>query len=434
MRRVLLVLTVAIIVLAVAWFFASLPGTVTATVGDTTFQAGISVVALGLLVAFILLYGIFRLLGALVRLPGALGARRAARRRLGGDAATTRALVALAAGETAAARREAARARRLLGDTPQTLLLAAEAGRLAGRKDEADQAFHLLTTQREASFLGYRGLLREAMDREDWPEAATLARQAEAAHPGAVWLRAERSRLAIRTGHWAEALALADADAPKAALAAGAADAELNQTQGLKFAQLAWKDDPSLAPAALAYARRLREAGREKRAQAVIRQSWTLMPHPALAEFALAPIEDKLARAKAAQRLTEANPDHAESRLLLARTALDAGLTGEARRHAEAARAAGLNQRRLWLLLAEIEEEESGDTEAGRLAQRDALRQAATADPDPVWLCSACHTQHPTWHPACPACSTAGSVRWSASDGPRSLAIAPARDRSGELV
>ena len=45
---------------------------------------------------------------------------------------------------------------------------------------------------------------------------------------------------------------------------------------------------------------------------------------------------------QAAQRLTEANPEHAESRLLLARTALEAGLTGEARRHAEAARTTGL--------------------------------------------------------------------------------------------
>ena len=120
-----------------------------------------------------------------------------------------------------------------------------------------------------------------------------------------------------------------------------------------------------------------------------------------------------LVRLKAAQRLTDANPEHVESRLLLARTALEAGLTGEARRHAEAARATGLNQRRLWLLLAEIEEAEGGATEAGRMAQRDALRHAATADPDPQWRCSACHTAHASWHPTCPDCMTVGSLRWS---------------------
>jgi hypothetical protein len=48
MRRVLLTLLACAVVVAVAWFIADLPGSVTATVGNTTFQAGVSVVALGL--------------------------------------------------------------------------------------------------------------------------------------------------------------------------------------------------------------------------------------------------------------------------------------------------------------------------------------------------------------------------------------------------
>ena len=165
-------------------------------------------------------------------------------------------------------------------------------------------------------------------------------------------------------------------------------------------------------PAALAYATRLRAAGRERRALVVIRHSWAIAPHPDLADFALAPVSDNLQRMQAAQRLTEANPDHAESRLLLARTALEAGLTGEARRHAEAAAATGLNQRRLWLLLAEIEEAEGGDSETGRLAQRDALRHAAAADPDPLGSATPAtpRTRHgiPTVRTASPSAACTG--------------------------
>jgi HemY protein len=318
----------------------------------------------------------------------------------------------LAAGDKADARREAGRARRWLGDTPQTLLLAAEAGRLAGRDDEAEDAFRRLADRPDAAFLGYRGLMRQALTRQDWTEAAALARQAEVVHPGAEWLRLQRARLAIRAGHWSEALDLADNETSRAALAAAAADAEQDAVRGTKLARLAWKADASLAPAALSYATRLRADGREARAQAVIRHSWALAPHPDPAAFALAPISDRLARAQAAQRLAEANPEHAESRLLLARTALDAGLTGEARHQAMLARASGLNQRRLWLLLAEIEEAEHGDTEAGRSAQRDALRQAAMADADPEWRCAECHTPHVSWYPACSACGAAGGLRW----------------------
>jgi HemY protein len=411
MHRALVVLLVTAIVVAVAWFLAGLPGTVTATVGRATFQASLSVVAVALLATFVALHALARLAGALIRLPRTIRTRRANNRRQAGEIATIRALVALAASEPADARREAARARRLLGETPQTLLLCAEAGRIAGRPDETEEAFQALTGRPEAAFLGYRGLLRDAEERQDWTEAAALAGKAEEAHPGAAWLREERARLAIRTGAWSDALALANADAPKAALATAAAEAEVNPAQALRLARLAWKEDATLAPAALAYARRLRASGREGRAQAVIRRAWAT-PHPDLAEFALASVTDKLARYQAAQRLTRINVDHPESRYLLARTAFEAGLLGEARRHAEAAQAAGLNEKRLWLLRAAIEAEDHGDTEAGRLAQRDALRHAAAADPDAGWYCTVCREPQGRWQPACPSCGTAGSLRW----------------------
>ena len=114
-----------------------------------------------------------------------------------------------------------------------------------------------------------------------------------------------------------------------------------------------------------------------------------------------------------AGRIAGTLPAHAESHLLLARTALDAGLTGEARRHLEAARAAGLNQRRIWLLQADLEAQEGGDTEAGRQAQHEALRRAASAEPDAAWRCESCGAEHAGWVPVCPVCHTAGRVRWS---------------------
>ena len=412
MHRVLLAFLSGVIVLALAWALASLPGRVSAEIGELSFEARTPVVALGLVLIFAVLYAVVRILGGLTRLPRALRGRHSERRRRAGDTSVTRTLLALAAGDSAEARREASPARRMLGDTPATLLLAAEAGRIAGRADEAAIAFRNLAERDDAAFLGLRGLLRQAIEREDWAEAAALARKAEGVQPGAAWLRRERGRLAVRAGQWSDALALADADAPRAALATAAADSEPDAGRGTRLAKEAWQDDPSLAPAALAYAKRLRAARRESRALVVIRHSWSIAPQPDLAAFALAPIVDKLQRMRVAQRLAGGNPEHVESRLLLARTALEAGLTGEARRYAEAACASGLNQRRLWLLLAEIDEAERGDTEAGRLAQRDALRRAATADPDPTWRCSACHATHGSWHPSCPDCARIGSLQW----------------------
>jgi HemY protein len=404
MRRALWVLVVAAVVVAIAWWLAGLPGRVTVNAAGYSVETATPIAILGAAVLLAVLLTLLWLGIVLATLPQRWHRWRQRKRRAAGDEAVTRTLVALAAADPAA-RRQAARARRLLGDTAQTLLLAAEAGRLSGSDAEAADLYQRLAERNDAAFIGLRGLFRQAIAREDWDAAADLARRAEAAHPGAAWLREERTLLAVRTGNWGQALALAGPEAPRVAYATAAAEAEADPAQATKLARQAWQDDPRFAPAALAYARRLREAGREGRAQDVIRASWKAQPHPDLAEFFLVPVKDPIARVREAGSLVRENPDHPESHLLLAQLSLAAGLTGEARRHAEAARQAGMKQKRLWLLIADLEAAEHGDP-------RDALRQAANAEPDPVWRCGACGAAQAKWLPACPACHTPGRIGW----------------------
>ncbi len=412
MRRVLFILVLAAAMVLLAWQILLLPGNVTAELGTFSVEMPVPVAGLGLLALFTLFYLAIRATLWLLHLPRQWRAYQASRHRRLGDMAVTQALVALAAGNASHARREAAQARRLLGTTAQTLLLVAEAGRLAGRTDETEAALLALADRQDAAFLGLRGLLRDAMARQAWAEAAALARRAEAAYPGAIWLRAERAQLAIRTEAWAEALSLSNATPQKAALAIAAARVEPDGRKALRLARQAFELDNALTPAALEYATRLRAAGQERRAQAVLRDAWAKTPHQALADLALAPTEAPLARAQAAQRLATANPTHGESHFLLARTACAAALTGEARRHLTAAQAAGLRQRRLWSLLADIEAAEHGETAAGRAAQRDALQHAAVAADDPIWHCAACGTVHADWRPACTGCGSTGTLAW----------------------
>jgi HemY protein len=417
MRTVLSILILGAVVVAVAWRVAGLPGEVTADIGEIGYSASVPVTILLLVVLFIVLYAVIRLLAWIVSLPRRLSEGRARRRRRQGDIAVTRTLVALAAGESGDARREVLRARRLLGDTPQTLLLTAEASRAAGREDDAEAAFAALAEREDAAFLGLRGLLRAAIAREDWEQASELARRAEAAHPGASWLRGERLQLALRAQDWTLALSLLPEDtrgpAPtRAALATAAAQAESDPAAARRMAKKAFDADPASPAAALAYAKRLRESGRESKIPDLIRSAWSANPQPELILFALEPVTDKLERLRIAERLTAGNGDHPETHMIMGRLALAAGQLNEARRHAEAARHAA-NQPRIWMLLADIEEAEGGDTEAGRLAQREALRHAATAGSDPAWRCGACGTAHAAWHPVCPTCRTAGRIAWS---------------------
>ncbi|PPQ34310.1 heme biosynthesis HemY N-terminal domain-containing protein [Rhodopila globiformis] len=417
MRRVFLFLIVAIAFIAGAWLLASVPGRVNATVGSFEFETSAPVAILAVILLVLAVIILLRVITGLARIPRSGAGWRRRQRVRAGEAAVTRVLVALAAGDQAGARKQARRARQLLGDSPQVLLLLAEASRLAGREDEANEAFRSLTRQKDARFLGLRGLLRQAIDRRDWAEALTIANQAEAVRPGTTWLRQQRAELALQTENWSEALDLIGQDARRTVYYTAAADAEPNPVRALGYAKQAWKEDPTFPPAVLAYARRLRVDGNERRARACVTDAWRRAPHPDLAEFILAQEPDKASRYEAAKLLTQRNETNPESRLLLARTALEAGFVSDARNQIEAVRAEGFNQRRVYLLLAEIEEQERGDTEGGRLAQRDALRLAAGADPDPRWQCASCHADHVTWQPKCSSCGGVATLRWVSEVG-----------------
>lgn len=409
MRRVVLILLVASIVVGLVWEVAHLPGLISAQIGTWHIAARTPVAVLGLVLLVALTYFVFRGLGLIWSIPRRWRQWQARRSRIHGEKAVTRALVALAAGDAAAARRESARARRFLGDTPQTVLLAAQAARLAGKEDEAERLYELLTNHAEAAFLGFRGLLQQAVSKGDWKTAAELARKAEASHPGAAWLRAERLQLAIQAGNWKEAASLATAETPRHVLLTAAAQEEKNPKEALRLARRAWEENPEFVPAALIYAERLRASGHSRQALSVLQRTWQKTPHPDLAEAALQPLTTPLERWRAAKRFVDANGEkNPEALLLLARVALAAGLLGEARRYAEAARER-LNQRRVWLLLADIEAAEGGSTQA---LQED-LRQAALAEPDPTWCCASCGATYRSWRPVCLNCHAFGRLAWT---------------------
>ncbi|HEY4250148.1 MAG TPA: heme biosynthesis HemY N-terminal domain-containing protein [Roseomonas sp.] len=415
MRRAVGLLILLAAGVALALWLAQVGGSVEIRVGDAWIGVSFPIAMLLLVGAFVLLHGLLTIIAWLQRLPGRMRAKRALRRRADGDAALTRALVALAAGTANGARHEVRRARALLGDTPQTLLLAAEAERLAGREDAAAEVFGLLAKRDDARFLGLRGLLRQAMQREDWPEAQRLAREAEMAQPGAAWLREERQLLASRTRDWREALALAPKGTPLAPLALAAASQEPDADKAAALERQAVQADPGFAPAAIAHAARLSTQGSPRRARAILAEAWARAPHPDLGAAWIAPIEDPLARVKAVEDLIHATREHPESRLLMANAALAAGLTGRARSELEAVVADGSADRRAYLLLAELEEAEQGDTPEARGAQARWLREAAKAPGEPRWRCTDCGAEHAAWTPDCSHCGAAGTIAWGAA-------------------
>jgi HemY protein len=422
---VLLVLGLAV---AAAWQLREMGGSVEIAVGELFLAIDLPALLVALALLFAVLHGLLSGLRALAGWPARRRARIAALRRAEGDAALTRALSALAAGTVTTARNEVKRARARLGDTPQLLLLAAEAERLAGREDRAAEAYAALAARDESRFLGLRGLLRQAIAREDWADAQRLAREAEAAQPDAAWVREERQRVALRMRDWPEALALSPPGQSRAPLALAAALQTDDPDQAAAFEREAFAADPGFPPAALAHARRLAGAGQSRRAKAVLEQGWAASPLPELAEEYLRGEGDLLARARAAELLVHRNATHPESRLLLARTWTAANLTGRARAELTALLGSGQADRRAYQAMIELDMLEQGEGPAGRAAEAKWLRAAAAAPPPPAWICAECGTEQPRWVPDCPSCGAIGRIAWESgtrTPAPGRVAAAP---------
>ncbi|MBI4183038.1 MAG: heme biosynthesis protein HemY [Proteobacteria bacterium] len=433
LRALRFFVVLALLVAAAVWLVEN-PGSVTVFWRGYRIDAPVGIVVGAGAVLIVVVAALARVWRALVRAPAEFRQWRGEARRRKGFAALGAGMVAVAAGDAARARKLAGRAEVLLGDPPLTLLLTAQAAQLEGDDATAERSFRAMLARPETAFLGLRGLLAQAMRRGAFEEARELAERASRMHPEAAWAGRTLFDLEVRTRRWAAALATLERLARHRLWSAPEARrrrAVLLHLRGLELGLAgearaalralgeAHELAPDFTPAAGELARRLAAAGRGRKAAAVIERAWAMAPHPDLlaAYVALGRDEEPLRRIKTVERLTARNPEHAESRLALARAHLAAGLWGVAREQLLAA-AEGAPTARVFRLLAELEERENGDAAAARRW----LLRAAEADADPAWLCESCGALAPAWEGLCGHCQSFDSFRWRSR--PRTIALA----------
>jgi len=449
MRWIVGLLVVAAVVAGAA-FVADHPGHVEIVWQGWQVDTSVAVLV-GAVVLVVLIASLLVLLGAaLCRMPRNLRRRRAERRRRAGDAALTKGVVALAAGQPAEAQLAARRATALLGDTPMVLLVAAEAAAQQGDIAAARASYTALLDRPQTEFLGLRGLIGQALRAGNDDAALHLAERARKLRPDARWLVDARLLLAARTADWAAARdTLADAvrcralPAERARHHRGIVLLELSRdaerrgdlSQAARLAASAQVQAPDIAAAAVHHARLLIALGRKRAAARTIESAWRTAPHPDLARLYLDidPDATLLARAAAVQRLAAQNPEASESHLAIAEAALLAQLWGEARRHLALAIAAAPPSgpsRRLCRLMARLEESESGDMPAAR----DWLDRAIGASSDPAYVCRQCGGDTPEWRALCRECGGFDTLVWERPRSADRALIAPLGSAGAPLM
>jgi HemY protein len=373
----------------------------------------------------------------ILRSPGKLGQARRDRRRRKAYRALTQGMVAVAAGDAAEAQRQAKLAGNLLNDPPLTLLLEAQAAQLGGDEKAATRYFRAMIEHPEASFLGLRGLLMQALKAGNDSEALRLARQAVTERPRTTWAASTLLDLELRAGDWpaaettlkrAEKLRVIEPSAARrtrAVLSTEQARTSSDLDAAIARLREAVKLAPDLVPARSLLATDLARNGRGREAARIIELGWVSAPHAELAAAyaQIDPAEDALARARRLERLAGLNPGHLESQIALASASLAAGLWGPARAELEKALAqvggeAAASQRlaRLW---AHLEEGEGSDPAAARRW----LIAAAAAPADPAWTCERCGTIAAGWAARCQHCRHFDTLVWRATPRPAALAF-----------
>ena len=377
LRWVLLILGLG----AIAWGAASLaefPGTMSLTWQDWRIDTSIGVFIGTLIVLAALAAIIYRIWWTVLRAPRLLSRSRHERRQRLGYEALSRGLVAVAAGDAETARRQARRAETLLDGRSLTMLLSAQAAQLQGDDEAATRFFAAMRDRPDTEFLGVRGLLTQAMRRQDWDEGMRLAERAQQLDPKSEWVMSALYDLQKRTGRWADAEGtlkrrmalhqLPPAEAPRERSEILLKQSEAGSSEAsLELAKKAFQADPGYPPAAARYATLCIAAGRHARAAEAIERTWAILPDAELTDiYADArQAHDALARVKAMQRLATHNPDHAESRIAVAVAALEARLWGEARSNLESIAGEDASPR-VCRLMAELEEAEHGDLARAR--------------------------------------------------------------------
>ena len=442
MRR--LVALAALVLLAVAAAtIANQPGTVEITWRGWEIGTSVGVLIAALAAAAVALWLLFFALAGLVRLPRRFRRNRAERRRRAGDAALTRGMIALAAGDAPGAQRHARRAEAMLGTAPLTLLLAAQAAQLGGDEAEARRRYTALLDEPEGIFLGLRGLIGQALRDGDGAEALRLAARARELRPDAGWVFETLFALQIRAGSWQAACETLDAAAKRHLLPAEraahhrgvifhelslAAERDGEPRHALSLAATAEAAAPDLAPVAARHARLLIADDRRRAARRAVERAWRTAPH-----LELAAVWAELGGGMPAlelvtwfERLAAQNPDAAESDIAVAEAALAAQLWGEARRHLNRAIAASPYgpTRRLCHLMARLEENEHPQANHAR----DWFDRVLSAAPDPTYLCTRCGGESAEWRSSCGRCRGFDTLAWRAPSAaaPNAAALPPA--------
>ncbi len=403
---------------------ADLEGGVQISLGPYEMDLPFLAALIGVLGLCIGLMSFWTLIRWIWQVPEQIKQRLDARKARKGQEALTRGLIAIGTGDLKTAQACAQQAEDLLGDTPLSLLLAAQTAQLSGNRERAEQQFRAMLSVEQTRPLGLRGLFIEASRRGDQEQAHHFAEQAYQLDARTPWSNDALVQWHARRQEWETARqVLKKADISKSDTPAQSENTQrrmavLLTAHAIQMAPHDKKEALALAngaldlvsdfvPAATLAARLLIKNNDLRKASRLLEKTYAQNPHPDLAELYvhLRHGDSALERLSRAQTLAKLSPDHPDSLYCLAKAELEA-------HHFDRVRSlladllADRPRTRFCLLMARLEALEHGDPSA----QRDWLLRAARAPRDAAWIADGLVSDH--WQAFSPSSGRLDAFQW----------------------
>jgi len=341
-----------------------------------------------------------------------------------GFEALSEGLMALASGEGRVAMAKAAKADKYLNKPELTNLLIAQAAEMAGDTGKAEETYRKLVENEKTRFVGVRGIMKQKLAAGDDETALQLAEKAFALKPkhaetGDVLLRLQAEKEDWSGARNTLSAKLRNGQLPRdvhkrrdAVLALSEAKDVVSEGSTIEKREAAIEANrlsPDLIPAAVMAAHSYIEQGKPRYATRVLKKAWEARPHPDLAAaFAqIAPEETPTARMKRFSALTRINPDHSETKMLLAELNIANEDFPAARRALGDLVETDPDARSVTLMAAIERGEGASDT-----VVKGWLARAIEVPRGPQWICDSCQHIHNEWKPICENCSSFDTLEW----------------------
>ena len=373
---------------------------------DVKIKTGVFLLSLA---AFILvtLY-LLRLVRAVFSVPNKVKGYREDQYSKKGYQALTKGLVAVAAGDMAKATQYSKETNKFLkgkSDLSQSglpLLLEAQAARLRGEETLACHHFEKLSHDKDMAFIGLRGLMKSALQEQDYEAALGHALAAYQKNPNQAWIVKMLYALHLKNRQWESALKIAKKAEKMGAISPQHLHSDRisihlmrhdydieqgDENHAFKELKSAYKLDAHFVPTIIRLSNHYLEANKKKKVASLIEETWKKNPHPDLADIwdDLSPREGKDSDKKRLawlDKLVGFKDNCAEAYIAAAKATIDMGYWGEAKAYLMAAEK--IYPTMQGLQLRAIVEQNMTHNDNGLDV---VLEHAGNANPDKAWTC-----------------------------------------------